>query len=120
MHSLNVADALLSRQWCFSPRLAVLIQLIIFWYVAIFAFCLVFHWFAEDVVCVDVDHDHVATLRGEWESACLVRMNGVGKILNLDENIVMSLDVSWQLFCSWLDFYLLFSCYDMFQSPLLG
>ena len=61
-------------------------------------FYLVFHWFAEDVVCVDMDYDHdipVAALQGEWESSCLVLVDGVGKVHNLDENVVMSLDLGW-------------------------
>ncbi len=49
------------------------------------------HWFDEDVICVEVDGHHyvpVALLRCEGECSCLVGVDGVGEVINVEESLV--------------------------------
>jgi hypothetical protein len=49
------------------------------------------HWFAKDVVCVEVDGHHyvpVALLRCEGECSCLVGVDGVGEVIDAEEGLV--------------------------------
>ncbi len=49
------------------------------------------HRFDKDVVCIEVDCHHdvsVALLGSEWEGPCLVGVNQVREVLNVEESFV--------------------------------
>ncbi len=53
----------------------------------------VLHWLAENVVCIQMDCDHdvaIASLRGVWKCTCLVGVDALGQVLDVDKYVVVA------------------------------